>query len=301
MPGLRILCGVVASLCLFSGCASTIHAPRDRTIVDELTDEQLLPTLQLDGDLIKPLRPSNDRDWTPDQARTPTAELDGDRLTIHNMRNVTYRTLDDYDVEYYDKTFDLSELTSVHFIVVPFNDMPSLGHTMLSFGFNDRDYLGVSVEIRKERGESYGPLKGFLRQYELIYIVGSERDILQRRVLYDLSDVYVYRTVASPAAGRALLVDVMKRANKLSREPEFYNTLTNNCTTNIRNHINHLAPEKVPYNYEVLLPGDSDKLAYDLGLLKSEGDFERTKSKSRVNYLAYLYRDDPDFSVKIRQ
>jgi hypothetical protein len=306
MLRLRILCKIIVAVPLFWGCAavfpSRLDLPGESKPPEETPkDEKLLPTLDFDVELLKTLKPSNDRDWSPDQAQVATAEINGNQLTIHNMRGITYRTIEDYTVEYYDRTYDLGKLTSVDFIMVPFNDMPELGHTMISFGFEDRDFLGVSVEIRKERGESYGALKGFFRQYELIYVLSNEHDLIQRRVLFDLSDVYLYRTRATPAESRALLLDVIARVNKLSREPEFYDTITNNCTTNIRNHINHLAPDRVPYDYRVLLPGNSDKLAYDLGLLKTDESFEQTKRDARINYLAYLYRDDPDYSIKIRQ
>jgi hypothetical protein len=268
---------------------------------DKPREEALFPTLELNRDLGNILAPSNHRDWSPDQAVLAYAEFNGERVTVHNIRHITYRTLEDYTAAYYDKTFDLGKLTSVDFIVVPFNDMPAVGHTMLSFGFEDRNYLGISVEIRKEKGEKYAPLKGIFRQFELMYVVADERDLLLRRVLLDLSDVYLYRARATPAQARALFVDVMRRVNKLADEPEFYNTLTNNCTTNIRSHINHLAPDRVPYDYRVLLPGNSDKLAYDLGLIASDASFEQTRARARINYLAYLSRDDPEFSRKIRQ
>ena len=137
--------------------------------------------------------------------------------------------------------------------------------------------MGVSVEIRKERGEAFNPMKGLLRQYELMYVVADERELILRRVLFDLCDVYVYRTPAKPEQARALFCDVMRRVNKLADRPEFYDTLTNNCTTNIRNHINRLEPDEVPYDYRVLLPGYSDRLAYDLGLLATDRSFEETR------------------------
>lgn len=294
--GARIVMALLLGLASVSpGCA-----PLGPNLASFAGDEPLLPAPAINPDLLKFLRPSNDRDWSPDQAVLATAEFHGGEVTVHNIRHITYRTFDDYDVAHYDKTYDLGALTSVDFVVVPFNDMPSVGHTMLSFGFEGREYLGVSVEIRKERGEKYGPLKGFFRQYELMYVVADEQDLLLRRVMLDRSDVYVYRTRATPDEARALFMDVMQRVNKLAAMPEFYETLTNNCTTNIRNHINHLLPGRVPYDYRVLLPGNSDRLAYDIGLLRSDASFEQARAGARINYLAYLYRDDPDFSAKIR-
>ncbi len=259
------------------------------------------PVAWADRPFLKSLIASNDRDWTPDQAVLPTAEFRGRQVAVRNIRNIRYRTIDDFDVHYYDRTFDLDRITSVDFIVVPFNDSPGIAHTMLSFGFDHRDYLGLSVEIRKERGEKYSPIKGFFRQYELMYVLADERDLILKNCMQWRANVYIYRTKAGPEQARKLFEDVLNRVNKLAAEPEFYDTLTNNCTTNIRNHINRCFPDRVPYDYRVLLPGYSAELAYDLGLLDTELSFVETQRRARVNYSAYLYRDAPDFSVKIRQ
>ncbi|MCL6501283.1 MAG: DUF4105 domain-containing protein [Pirellulales bacterium] len=246
-------------------------------------------------------RPSNDRLWSADQAVLPYAEIDGNRVTIHNIRNCTYRSETDYTVEHYDRTFDLSELETVDFIVVPFAEAPQLAHTMLSFGFGGRDYLACSVEIRKEMGETYSPIKGMLRQYELMYVLGDERDLVLLRTNHRLSEVYLYRSRATPQQARELFLDVLARVNKLYEQPEFYNALTNNCTTNIVQHVNRLAPGRVPYGLAVLLPGYSDRYAYDLGLLDTDASFEETRARAKINMAAWLYRDAPDFSVRIRQ
>lgn len=262
--------------------------------------EVLFPTLKLNEDLVKSFKPSNHRDWLPEQAVLARADIRGHRVTVHNIRNCRWRSADDYTLAYYDKTFDLERLRSVDFIMAPFNETPTLGHTMLSFGFDGDEYLVVSIEIRKERGEAFDALRGVFQQYEIIYVVADERDVLQRRVNVDLCDVFLYRSVATPRQARELFLDVMQRVNKLARQPEFYDTLTNNCTTNIRRHINRLKPDKVPYDYRVLLPGYSDQLAYDLGLIEHRGSLEETRLRSRINYEAYLYRDAEDFSRKIR-
>jgi hypothetical protein len=286
---------------LFVGCQSVQTSPPPPKVSLKVPQEAMFPSLKLNDDLFKPLKPSNNRQWSPELARLAQADLNGNKVTIHNIRDCHWKTLKEFDVSYYDKTFDLKKLRSVDFIVVPFNETPSLGHTMLSFGFEGDDYLAVSIEIRKELGETFNPVAGFFRQYEIIYVVANERDVIQRRVNCDLSDVYVYRSTATSQQARSLFVDVMHRVNKLAKEPEFYDTLTNNCTTNIRSHVNHLQPHEVPYDYRVLLPGHSDKLAFDLGLIERHGSFEETKLHARVNYQAYLHRDDSDFSRLIRQ
>lgn len=246
-------------------------------------------------------KPSNHRDWSPDLAKLARADLQGPLVHVHNIRNCDYRSEKDYSVRYYDKTFNLDELNSVWFVVVPFPESPNLAHTMLSFGFADRDYLAVSVEIRREKGETYAPLKGSLNQFELMYVVGDERDLVALRSNHRLNEVYMYRSTATAEKARELFLDVMERVNQLEEKPEYYNTFTNNCTTNIMRHINRIAPNAVPYDYHVLLPGLSDRYAYELGLIASRGSFEATKEAARVNELAYRYRESPDFSQLIRR
>ncbi len=244
--------------------------------------------------------PSNDRHWAPDQAVLSSAEIDGHLVHVHNIRNCEYRTPQDYTVHHYDKTFDLDAVNSVWFFVVPFPELPALAHTMLSFGFADRDYLALSVEIRKEQGETYAPLKGMLGQFEIMYVLGDERDLIGLRTNYRLHEVYMYRVRATPAQAQTLFRDVVQRVNKLVVEPEYYHTLTNNCTTNILRHVNHLNPEAVPSDWRVLLTGQSDRLAYDRGLLDTKLSFEETKARAKINYPAYRWRDRPDFSIAIR-
>ena len=267
-------------------------------------------TLKLDPSIANPLdnnpmmsivRPSNDRDWVPEQAVLPRAEFLGNEVLVHNIRYCKYNSADDVAVEHYDKRFDLDRIKSVDFLVCPFPVMPGVAHTMISFGFEGDEYLGVSVEVRKEKGETYDPLKGLLRQYEIMYVVADERDLVQLRTNHWQNEVFLYPTRATPEAARDMFVDVMRRVNKLYVSPEFYDTLTNNCTTNIVRHVNRLSPNRIPLDYRVLMAGHSDELAYDLGLLDTEDSFEQTKARSEVNYEAYLYRNNPDFSAKIRR
>jgi len=246
-------------------------------------------------------QPSNARNWLPNLAVLPRAELNRNRLTVYNIRNTKYLADEDYIVRHYDKTFDLDKIRSVDFIVVPFKKTPSLAHTMLSFGFGDEGYLAVSAEVRLEEGETYSPVKGAMRQYEIMYVLADERDVIPLRTKYRKDDVHIYRTKATPVQARALLMDVMARVNKLAVQPEFYDTLANNCTTNIVRHINRIRPGRIPANIAVLLPGYADRMAYDLGLLDTDLSFERTKRRARVNRMANRYADDPDFSNKIRQ
>jgi hypothetical protein len=222
-------------------------------------------------------------------------------VTIHNIRFCDYKSAKNYELRHYDKTFDLSKLKTVDFIRVPFPETPELAHTMLSFGFDDRDYLAVSVEIRKEQGEEFNPLLAMFNKYEIMYVLGDERDLIGLRANHRLNDVYLYETRATPEQVRRLFEGVLARVNKLKDEPEYYNTITNNCTTNIVRHVNTLSPGRIKYDYRVLLPGLSDRLAYDAGLLKTPYSFEETRAAARVTDLAYRAREAEDFSVQIRR
>ena len=253
----------------------------------------------------KIVAPSNFRDWTPEQALLPYAEIQGNFVTIRNVRNCQFFAADTFMVNYYDKSLDLNAVRGVDFIVAPFNAMPSLAHTMLSFEFQEPDgrpyHLVVSVETRKEKDEQYNPLKGSAQQYELTYVVADERDAIRLRANYWGQNVFLYRSTASPEAARRLLVDMLGRVNQLAAKPEFYDTITNNCSTNIVSHINRIKPDRVAYDVRVLLPGYSDQLAYEQGLIVPYGSFEQTKARAYINPLAQRYADRDDFSELIRR
>lgn len=248
------------------------------------------------------VKPSNDRDWSPDQALLSRADVNGQLVTIRNIRNCQYRSANDYTVRYYDRTFDMSRIRSVDFLVIPFPGSPSVAHTMLSFGFEGDQYLAVSAEVRKEKGEKFDGVKAMFRQYELMYVVGDERDLIALRTNHQQHDVYMYRLRFDRFQTQELFVDIAERVNKLAAEPEFYNTLTNNCTTNVARHINAVSPVKVsPSDYRLVLPGYSDRLVYDLGLVENAKPFADVRTKAKINAAAVAYRDAPDFSARLRR
>ena len=247
------------------------------------------------------LVPSNDRQWLADQSKTPSADTEGQQYTLRNIRNCNYLSTEDYVVNYYDRQIELSQVRSVDFIVVPFLNTDRLAHTMVSFGLDDGSYLAVSVEVRKEVGEGYSALKGFGPNYELIYVIGDERDLIGVRAKHWGNQVYVYPSVASAGQAQALFVDIMERVNKLSVEPEFYNSLTNNCTTNLANHVNQVSPERIRYGWKVLLPGFSAEYAYELGLLDQRIPFEDLTEIAHVNDLVESHLNSDQFSKLIRQ
>ena len=246
-------------------------------------------------------QPSNDRVWSTDQAILPYAEINGNLVNIHNIRNFSYRTTNDYTPAYYDKTFDLDKIKSVYYVVEPFSGFLGAAHTFLSFEFEENNFVSISVEIRKEKGESFSAFKGILRQYELMYVIADERDVLKLRTNYRKDKVFVYPVNTTKEKMRALFLDMINRANGLKDSPEFYNTITNTCTTNIMRHVNKISPHRIPLSLKVLMPKYSDELAYKLELIDTSLPLEQIRTKYGVNERAEIYDNDPEFSARIRQ
>jgi hypothetical protein len=251
------------------------------------------------------VRPSLDRpDWSPDQARLPRVEYtptSRDIVRVDGVRNCDYRSTSDFDLRWEDREYDLRTLDSVWFVVEPFAVGSPAAHTFLSFGFAGRDFVAISVEIRKQRGERFSPLAGLFRRYELIYVIADERDVIRLRANYRHDPVYIYPLRATREQARTLFEDMLARAERLRVEPEFYNTLTDTCTTNIVAHVNAVWPGTVPLRREILLPGDADRLAYQLGLIACDEPFERCRERFRVNERAAAADQAADFSRRIRE
>lgn len=248
-------------------------------------------------------RPSNARNWSRDQRVVPHAVFGGHSVTIHNVRNFVYRTATDYDERRDTRTYDLDRIEKAWFIVERFGaepvTAPGIAHTFMTFAIGG-EYVAVSIEIRKEEGERFSPIKGLLRQYELMYVIADERDVIGLRTNIRRDPVYMYPVTATPEQLRKLFVDMLLRANRLESKPEFYNTLTNNCTTSIVDHVNTIAP-LVPFSYRIVLPAFSDELAYDLGLIPGGRPFEAVRAAHRIDLAAQKHPIDEQFSIRIRQ
>jgi hypothetical protein len=245
-------------------------------------------------------KPSNYRDWSADQAILPRADVKGDRVRLFDIRNCSYTSPKDFVVRHYDKTFDLARIESVFFIVEPFLPRLGLAHTFLSFGFEGPEYIAISVEIRKCKGQQFSALKGLMRNYEIMYVIGDEKDLVKLRTSFRRDAVYLYPARAPRDKVRQLFLSMIRRANDLYQHPEFYNTLTNTCTTNIVRHINLIAPNRVPFHLGINLPAFSDRLAHRLGLIDTDLPFEAAQRRFFINERALRYADHPDFSAKIR-
>lgn len=246
------------------------------------------------------VKPSNTRKWRPDLAVLPFAKLDGEKVKLFNVRDCQYRTEDDYDLRHIDMGFRISDLQTVDFVVVPFKEAPALAHTMLSFGLSEGEQIVVSVEARLERGERYTPMAGALRQYELMYVLGTERDLIRLRTDVRHVEVFLYRAKATPEEVRALFLDIIKRVNTLAKQPEFYDTLTNNCTTNLVMHVNNLRPGTIPADLRILFPGYSDQFIGQLGLIEGNAKASAMRSRALVLPTSGLQLEARDYSQKIR-
>jgi hypothetical protein len=247
------------------------------------------------------VQPSTKRDWTLGQQHAPHAVIAGDSVTIRNVRNFEWKPDETALQRWETRHYDLSKLETAWFALAPFNrENRGPAHTFLTFGFEDSQYVSISAEARREKGEDYALLKGLLRRYEILYVIGDERDMVGLRVLRG-DDVYLYPIRTSKEKVRALFVEMLERGNQLSVEPEFYNTITNNCTTNILEHANSVSPGRIPYGREVLLPGYADELALRLGLIDSNATIEEVRARYLVNARAAAAAGDSLFSLRIRE
>ena len=246
------------------------------------------------------IEPSNERDWQTEVAVLPHATIDGDLVTLHNVRNFDYRTEQDFQPRYDDRTFDLRKLDTVDLIAVYWAG-DAIAHIMVSFGFAG-EQVAISIETRKEKGEAYSSIAGFFKQYELIFVVGDERDLIRVRTNYRRPEeqVYLYRTRASPDRARRLFLEYVAKVNHLRDSPEFYNTLTTNCTTDVWLLIRALT-DRLPMDWRVLLSGYFPNYAYDLGSLDTRLPFAELKAASLINQRAHAADQDPAFSARIRE
>lgn len=245
------------------------------------------------------IQPSHDRDWRTEVAILPYAEIRNDVATVHNVRDFDYRTEDDFTVRYYDKTYRLSDLQTVDLILSYWDDQIAVAHVLLSFGFRDGTFLVVSVETRVEKGEPQDGLRGLFKQYELIYVLADERDIIRLRTTFRKEDVFVYPTRTTPDQARALFLGIIKTVNEIHKTPQWYNTVEQNCAFSL---ITHLQAVTGVRNRDIrqLFVGFGDKLAYDRGWIDTQKSFAATKATHYVNQYLSENPDPATFSEQIR-
>jgi hypothetical protein len=246
------------------------------------------------------LKPSNDGNWQADVARKPWAEINGDEVTIHNVRNCVYRTDADYTAVWETRKVRLSQLTHID-LFVNYWGSPWMAHPIVSFQFADAPPVCFSIETRKKVGQSYSAIGGLYRQYDLIFIAADERDVVRVRTNYRQGeDAYLYRTAAGLTQTRQRFLEYIRSINGLNETPRWYNAITTNCTTGIRSQ--HPATERMPWDWRLLVNGKGDELMYERKTILTDGlPFAELKERALINTAARAANDSPDFSALIRK
>jgi Domain of unknown function (DUF4105) len=245
------------------------------------------------------LKPSNDGPWPPDVAEMAWTEINGDEVTINNVRNCDYRTETDFTTHWETRTMRLSQITGLD-IAIMYWGSPYMAHPIASFRFADSLPICFSIETRKRIGQEYSALRGLYRQYTLIYIVADERDSIRVRTNYRHGeDVYLYHVLGSPEEARERFLEYLKALNILNTHPLWYNAITANCTTNIRTQRPIL--KRIPWDWRILVNGKADELLYERHLIATGGlPFAELKQQSQINERARAADQDPAFSQLIR-
>jgi len=246
--------------------------------------------------------PSNLRDWSLDQKILPNVSFQdleiGMQVSVENIRDAVYLSRDEYEVNYYDSIFRVEDIVSVDFFVEELFSV-AVAHTFLSFGFSDGSYLVVSTEIRKEEGEEFSPLKWFFREYELMYVLASEQDILKVRAVHRDNPVYRYELALNDIQKQDLFVSMMKQAEKLYETPEFYNTFFNSCNQLIVEHLRLIGID-IPFDYRIFLPKNSGEFLSETWLLDTNNDFSLMKENAFISDKIQEADSKENFSEYIR-
>jgi len=244
------------------------------------------------------LKASNQGDWQPDVAQLASAQINGDDVTFQNVRNCEYETETNYTARWETRTVHLSQITGID-LAIDYWGSPWIAHPIVSFQFADAPPLCFSIETRKKTGQSYSTIGGLYRQFELIYLVADERDVIRVRTNYRKEQIYLYHTTISPERARERFLEYIRSLNTLRDNPRWYNAITTNCTTSIRTQ--HPPGERTPWDWRLLLNGKGDELLYQRRMIQTDGlPFAELKARSLIDERAQAADDSSDFSKLIR-
>ena len=257
----------------------------------------------------------NSKDWLDEDkilAYTTKHNTDPNQITINNIRNFTYYKDGTHKSNYYNKNYDISKLKKIYYAVQPFAFFNLVAHTFVSFEFENDTFLSISVEIRKKKSDKKTPfsklyLKSLFNSYELIYVVGDEKDLIKYRTNYLKESIHLYPFELTSDINQDFFKDMINRVDKLKKQPEYYHPWFNNCTTNLVKHVNKIRIDKIKlFNLAILFPGLSDKLAHKLKLIQipkhlKSAKFKQIQNYYKINKNAQKYGNYEDFSTKIRQ
>lgn len=246
-------------------------------------------------------QPTNDRAWSEVAARTAWAKENGSKVTIHNVRNFRHNEDGTWKSDWYDETYDLAQLTQTYLVLTRFGGIEGLAHVMAAFEFADQKHVVLSVEIRREEGESYDPIGGALRQYELYYVAADERDAIALRTNAQKDETWVIPMNAGREKSAEFFLSMTRRMTKLHAEPEWYNTLVSSCASNLASHYEVVNNVKFPPDHRILLPGFSEDLLAELDLLPPGVTPAQARQQFQVNDLAQNAPLDANWSAAIRK
>ena len=249
------------------------------------------------------LRPSNDRSWVNDNNKLAKAEFEGNQVTIRNVRDFRWRTTRDFDENWIDMKFELNKLSKIWFVLEYFDPKrKQMAHTIMVFESEDGKRIACSIEVRREKGERYHPLKGLFRQYELIYVWATESDVIGVRSRCRRKSVtHLFEAIVlGPGNERRMFESYLNRTNKLRTSPEWYNTITNTCSTNIVRHVNEVYPGRVPRTVAILLPGISPRILKKNNLVKMGTSIDESMENSKIDEKAINWGGEYDFGDWIR-
>ncbi len=245
------------------------------------------------------LSPSNDKNWAPEFANIPSGQIEGDILTLHNVRNFDLQTRTEFSELWETRTYNLDKITSVD-LFLSYWGSPHMAHTILSWGFANGDHLAVSIETRKDKTQKFSSIKGFFKQFNLSYIAADERDLIRLRTNVRKEEVYIYRLKGlDKNRMRALLNSYVSHMNQLVEQPQFYHALRMNCTSTIQLH-NEAKPDQLPFDWRLVVNGHVDEMLYDYGAIRNDIPFSQVREQSRIDLEMQKF-DATDFSARLRK
>ena len=245
------------------------------------------------------IRPSHDRLWADDVAQMTAGVIDGNQVTLRNVRSFEWRSDSDYTQRWVTRRYDLDQLHSVD-LIMSYWSGSAIAHMLISFGFRDGEQVAFSVEIRRERHENFSETGGFFKQFELSIIAADERDVVRVRTNVRGEDDYLYRINISQGAMRSLFLAYVEQANSLVRAPRFYNTITVNCTTLVYHMMKHIVGY-LPLDYRLLFTGYLPEYVYQVGGLDSRYSLEELRVMGRITDRAKISDRSAYFSADIRR